>query len=63
MTRGQWTQIMGASASANYQRWEQLNDGEWHDVANDLPNVYGSKLGVDVPVGFCDFGSCKMPAK
>ncbi|GAB5035289.1 oxidoreductase [Nannochloropsis oceanica] len=61
MTRAQWTQIMGASAVANFKRWEQLNDGQWHDVANDSPNTFGSPLGVDVPVGFCDFGSCKAP--
>lgn len=48
---------------ADYKRWEQLNDGQWHDVANDYQkNTYGSPLGVDVPVGFCDFDSCKMPA-
>lgn len=62
MTRAQWTQIMGASAVAEYKRWEQLNDGQWHDVANDYQkNTYGSPLGVDVPIGFCDFGSCKAP--
>lgn len=61
MTRAQWTQIMGASAVSQYRRWEQLNDGEWHDVANDYQkNTYGSPLGVDVPVGFCDFTSCKL---
>lgn len=62
LTRTQWTAIMGASASAKYSRWEQLNDGQWHDVANDLQtNTYGSPLGVDTPVGFCDWDSCKMP--
>lgn len=62
LTRSQWTVIQGASASDNYKRWEQLNDGQWHDVANDSPtSTFGSKLGVDVPVGFCDFESCKMP--
>lgn len=61
LTRAQWSQIMGASAVADYKRWEQLNDGMWHDVANDYQkNTYGSILGVDVPVGFCDFGSCKV---
>lgn len=63
LTRSQWTRIMGASAVADYKRWEQLNDGEWHDVANDYQkNTYGTPLGVDVPLGFCDFDSCKAPA-
>lgn len=62
LTRAQWTRIMGASAVADYKRWEQLNDGQWHDVANDYQkNTYGSVLGVDTPVGFCDFDSCKLP--
>ncbi len=61
LTRAQWSQIMGASAVADYKRWEQLNDGEWHDVANDYQkNTYGTPLGVDVPLGFCDFDSCKV---
>lgn len=64
LTRSQWTRIMGASAVADYKRWEQLNDGQWHDVANDYQkNTYGSPLGVDTPVGFCDFDSCKLPAR
>ena len=63
LTRAQWTEIMGASAVADYKRWEQLNDGQWHDVVNDLhTNTYGTPLGVDVPEGFCDFQSCQKPA-
>lgn len=62
LTRSQWTRIMGASAVADYKRWEQLNDGQWHDVANDYPmNSFGTPLGVDVPIGFCDLDSCKAP--
>jgi hypothetical protein len=61
LSRAQWTRVMGASASANYQRWEQMHSGQWHDVAQDMKNVFGTPLGVDVPVGFCDFASCKMP--
>jgi predicted oxidoreductase len=62
MTRKQWTEIMGASAVQNYFRWEQLHSGQWHDVVNDRNNGFGTPVGVDVPTGFCDFGSCQMPS-